>query len=51
MDKYNQIIIEPNCIANKLNALTADGKDICYVLPCHEYDGTLIVIVYKESEE
>lgn len=48
MTKYNQITVEPNALANVLNALQNDEKQICYVVPCHEYDGTLIVVVYKE---
>ena len=48
MTKYNQITVTPSEVANTLNDLMCEDKQICYVLPCHEYDGTLVVIVYKE---
>ncbi len=48
MTKYNQKIVAPSDVANTLNALLCEDKQICYVLPCHEYGGTLVVIVYKE---
>lgn len=49
MKKYNQILADPSSVANTLNNLINDGKSICYVIPCHEYDGTLILIVYSED--
>ncbi len=51
MVEYKQIMVEPEEVANVLNALGHDGCSINYIIPCHEYDGTLILIVYKEFKE
>ena len=51
MVEYKQIIVEPAEVANVLNTIAKDGCSINYVIPCHEYDGTLILIVYKEFKE
>ena len=51
MKIYKQIMNVPENVASILNELQKDGKEIAYVLPCHEYDGTLVVIVYTEEVE
>lgn len=47
--KYKQMIIDPESVANALNTLTEEGHKICYVLPFHQFDGSLVVIVYKKE--
>lgn len=49
--KYNHVLVEPREVATELNKLKDEDKHIAYVIPCHEYDGTLVLIVYKELEE
>lgn len=46
---YKQIITDCEHIADTLNFLTATGKQIKYVLPFHQCDGSLVVIVYTEE--
>lgn len=46
---YKQIITDIEHIADTLNDLTANGKQINYVLPYHKYDGSLVAIVYTEE--
>lgn len=47
--KYKQIITDVEYIANTLNALTANGKQIKYVHPVHRHSDSLVVIVYTEE--
>ncbi len=49
--KYEQMITDPNMVANVLNTLTEEGNKICYVLPFHQFDGALVVIVYDEAKD
>lgn len=49
--KYKQIITDAEYIADTLNYLTASGKQIKHVLPFHQFDGSLVVIVYTEEVE
>lgn len=49
--RYKQIINDPEHIAATLNYLIEQGKQIEYVLPFHEFDGSLVVIVYTEGEQ
>lgn len=49
--KYRQIITEPDYVAHWLNNITKANKRIKYVIPCHRYDGTMIVIVYAEGNK
>ncbi len=49
--KYKQIITDGEHIADTLNFLTAMDKQIKYVLPVHQFDGSLVVIVYTEDKQ
>lgn len=47
--RYNQTIVAPQDVANTLNDLKSQGKQICYIIPTHECDvQPLVIIIYAE---
>lgn len=46
---YKQIITDIEHIADTLDGLTETGKQIKYVLPVNQFDGSLVAIVYTEE--
>lgn len=48
--KYKQVITSPETVADALTTLTEEGNKIHYVLPCHQWNGTVVVIVYEEAK-
>lgn len=48
---YKQIITAPETVADALTTLTKDGNKIRYVLPCNQWNGAVVVIVYEEGRQ
>lgn len=44
--EVKQVIVDPKDLASAVNAI--GYKNVLNIIPCHSYDGCIIVVLYKE---